>query len=169
MGTGVRIGEAIAVQWRDVDLAAGKIAITANIVRIKGRGLIRQVDDSSKLTVRLLGVPAGLIAMLRARRELIDHGDDDPVFPAFRGGWRDPSNTGADLRDFLKWSGFGGLTSHLIGRKTVASRFDTTGQSARAAADQLGHARPSMTQDRYYGRRAETNAAVVLSAFFEEL
>ena len=44
-----------------------------------------------------------------------------------------------------------------------------TGQSARAAADQLGHTRPSMTQDRYYGRRAETNAAEVLAAFFEEL
>lgn len=169
LGTGVRIGEAIAVQWCDLDLDAGKIAIVANIVRVKGVGLIRQVDESSKLTVRRLDAPDGLIAMLRARRERIRHGDDDPVFPAVRGGWRDPSNTGADLRDFLKWSGFEGLTSHLIGRKTVASRFDATGQSARAAADQLGHTRPSMTQDRYYGRRAETNAAVVLAAFFEEL
>jgi integrase len=169
LGTGARIGEAIAGQWRDLDLDAGTIAIVANIVRVKGVGLIRQVDESSKLTVRRLDAPEGLIAMLRARRERIRHGDDDPVFPAVRGGWRDPSNTGADLRDFLKWAGFEGLTSHLIGRKTVASRFDATGQSARAAADQLGHTRPSMTQDRYYGRRAETNAATVLAAFFEEI
>jgi hypothetical protein len=40
-------------------------------------------------------------------------------------------------------------TSHLIGRKTVASRFDATGQSTRVAADQLGHTRPSMTQDTF--------------------
>ena len=169
LGTGVRIGEAIATQWRDVDLAAATIAVAANIVRIKGKGLIRQVEESSKLTVRRLDAPAGLITILRARRERLHPDPADPVFPAVRGGWRDPSNTGADLRDFLTWAGFEGLTSHLIGRKTVASRFDATGQSARAAADQLGHTRPSMTQDRYYGRRAQTNAAEVLAAFFDDL
>jgi integrase len=38
LGAGVRIGEAIAVQWRDLDLDAGKIAIVANTVRVKGEG-----------------------------------------------------------------------------------------------------------------------------------
>jgi integrase len=169
LGTGVRIGEAIAVEWCDVDLDAQTIDIVANIVRVKGLGLIRQIDESSKLTKRRLQAPEGLVRILRARRERAQPGDHDPVFPAVRGGWRDPSNTGADLRDFLTWSGFAGLTSHLIGRKTVASRFDATGQSARAAADQLGHARTSMTQDEYYVRQIETNAPEVLAAFFEEL
>jgi integrase len=169
LGTGVRIGEAIAVEWCDVDLDTQTIDIVANIVRVKGQGLIRQIDESSKLTKRRLQAPEGLIRILRARRERAQPGDHDPVFPAVRGGWRDPSNTGADLRDFLTWSGFTGLTSHLIGRKTVASRFDATGQSARAAADQLGHARTSMTQDEYYVRQIETNAPEVLAAFFEDL
>jgi integrase len=43
---------------------------------------------------------------------------------------------------------------------------DQSGLSARAAADQLGHSHPSLTQDVYYGRRiANTGAADVLEVF----
>jgi integrase len=38
-------------------------------------------------------------------------------------------------------------------RKTVATLIDDSGLSARVGADQLGHARPSMTQDVYTSRR----------------
>jgi integrase len=44
------------------------------------------------------------------------------------------------------------VTSHLF-RKTAATILDEAGLSARAVADQLGHARPSMTQDVYLARR----------------
>ena len=39
-------------------------------------------------------------------------------------------------------------------RKTTATHLDQAGLSARVIADQLGHARPSMTQDVYMGRKA---------------
>jgi integrase len=42
-------------------------------------------------------------------------------------------------------------------RKTVATMLDQQGLSARTIADQLGHARISMTQDVYMGRRVVTN------------
>ncbi|MGZ4649252.1 MAG: tyrosine-type recombinase/integrase, partial [Kineosporiaceae bacterium] len=38
-------------------------------------------------------------------------------------------------------------------RKTVASFLDDAQVSTRKISDQLGHARVSMTQDRYLGRR----------------
>ena len=57
-----------------------------------------------------------------------------------------------------------GLTSHSF-RKTVATLMDEAGLSARSAADQLGHAKPSMTADVYYGRKARaTGAAAALEA-----
>ena len=57
-----------------------------------------------------------------------------------------------------------GLTSHSF-RKTVASLMDEAGLSARSAADQLGHTKPSMTTDVYYGRKTRpTGAAAVLEA-----
>jgi integrase len=50
------------------------------------------------------------------------------------------------------------VTSHVF-RKTAATELDRAGLSAREIADQLGHAKVSMTQDRYLGRRAGGSAA----------
>lgn len=46
-------------------------------------------------------------------------------------------------------------------RKTVATVLDGQGLSARTIADQLGHARISMTQDIYMGRRTVDESAAV--------
>ena len=51
------------------------------------------------------------------------------------------------------------MTSHSF-RKTTATLLDQAGLSARVIADQLGHARPSMTQDVYMGRKAVDPRAV---------
>jgi integrase len=102
----------------------------------------------------------------RARRHgaMADGNGARPVFPAPLGGWRDPSNTQADLRDAFAAAGFDWVTSHAF-RKTVATLMDHAGLSARAAADQLGHANTSMTTDVYFGRKvAATGAAAVLEA-----
>jgi integrase len=55
--------------------------------------------------------------------------------------------------DTLTW-----ITSHAF-RKTVATALDDAGQTARGAANQLGHSRISMTQDHYYDREAPNPAA----------
>lgn len=55
--------------------------------------------------------------------------------------------------DALTW-----VTSHSF-RKTTATLLDDAGQSARQIADQLGHAKPSLTQDDYMGRKAKNPAA----------
>ena len=57
-----------------------------------------------------------------------------------------------------------GITSHVF-RRTVATLMDDAGLSARKAADQLGHAKTSLTQDIYYGRKKRaTGASEVLEA-----
>ena len=47
------------------------------------------------------------------------------------------------------------ITSHAF-RKTAATILDEAALSARLVEDQLGHCRPSMTQDVYMGRRRWT-------------
>ena len=62
---------------------------------------------------------------------------------------------------------FDGVTSHYF-RKTVATLMDEAGLSARSAADQLGHAKPSLTADIYMGRKKRaTGAAEVLEDLFQ--
>ena len=81
------------------------------------------------------------------------------------GGLRDRDNALGDLRNALNAAGFEWVTSHTF-RRTVAALMDQSGLTARAAADQLGHSHPSLTQDVYYGRRiAKTGAADVLEVF----
>jgi integrase len=83
---------------------------------------------------------------------------DQPLFPDLLGGFRDPANVRRELReargeDTLAW-----ITSHTF-RRTAATVLDEATLSARLVADQLGHSRPSMTQDVYMGRRAVDSQA----------
>ena len=155
LGTGVRIGEALAITWDDVDLAEGLVVIEHTIVRIKGVGLVRK-GTKSRAGERTLRLPSFALTMLRRRK--LAAGGRGPVFPDFAGGWRDPSNTSRDLRNARGSTEFAWVTSHVF-RKTAATEMDRAGLSARQIADHLGHSKVSMTQDHYLGRRAVGNDA----------
>jgi hypothetical protein len=80
-----------------------------------------------------------------AEDELAGH----QVFPApVADALRDPNNTLKMTGPSLRRAGFEGATSHYL-RRTVATLMDEAGLSARSAADQLGHAKPSLTADMY--------------------
>ena len=166
LASGCRIGEAAAVTWGDLDLDAGTVDVRATIVRVTGQGLIRKSTKTAS-GARTLLLPPWCVERLRSRAARPSAsgkgvGAGTPVFPAPLGGWRDPSNTQADLRAAFSDAGFGHVTSHVL-RKTTATVLDHAGLSARAIADQLGHANPSLTQDVYLGRQvASTGAATAL-------
>jgi integrase len=90
----------------------------------------------------------------------------EAVFPDSLGNWRDPSNVRRvwrEVRDELELEGF---VSHAL-RKTVGSFLDDAEVSTREISDQLGHAKISMTQDRYLGRRlTDRQTAEVLEGLF---
>ncbi|WP_328520571.1 hypothetical protein [Kribbella sp. NBC_00359] len=46
LGTGVRIGEALAVVWHQIDLEAGTVEVTHTIARLKGECLLRKSTKS---------------------------------------------------------------------------------------------------------------------------
>jgi integrase len=162
LATGLRIGEASAVTWNTVDLTAGTVEVLGTVVRLSGQGLSIKPAPKSKAGFRTLVVPTWCTELLQRRFDSGIRALNEPVFSAPRGGIRDPSNTSADLRAALDAAGYTWVTAHVF-RKTVATLMDEAGLSARAAADQLGHAAPSMTQDVYFGRRtSETGAAAAL-------
>lgn len=173
LATGLRIGEACAVTWDSLNLAEGTVEVRGTVIRIKGQGLVIKPKPKSKSGYRTLELPSWAVRLLEGRQLVHDPNEWGVVFTAPMGGLRDPSNTNADLRDTLdrevrddegnlKWPVFDWVTSHVF-RKTVATLMDLAALPARAAADQLGHSKVSMTQDRYYGRKvAKTGAAAVL-------
>ncbi|WP_199432577.1 tyrosine-type recombinase/integrase [Qaidamihabitans albus] len=166
MATGVRIGEALALYWEDVHLDAGTVFVGWTVVRVRGEGL-RRTDPKSASGERLLTLPSWALDMLRQRRKVAEAENrppDSPVFPDTYGGLRDPSNTRRALREARGSDGFAWVTSHVF-RKTAATILDEAGLTARVIADQLGHSRPSLTQDVYMGRGATSpDAAAALES-----
>ncbi|MBB5072828.1 integrase [Saccharopolyspora gloriosae] len=164
LATGVRIGEALAACWPDLDLTAGTVAVNFTVARRKGKGLIRKSTKTSA-GERTLPLPSWAVDMLR-RRYYLAEDKDGPIFPDSIGGLRDPSNTLRDLRNARGSEGFAWVTSHVF-RKTAATILDEAGLTPRLVADQLGHSRPSLTQDVYMARKTVSrDAATALEAAF---
>ncbi|EHR52143.1 site-specific recombinase XerC [Saccharomonospora marina XMU15] len=157
LATGVRIGEALAVSWDEVDLDARMVDIEWTLVRVRGAGL-RRIPPKTDSGRRTLPLPLSAVEMLRRRKVdaypdgALAIGTAAPIFPDVAGGWRDPSNTRRDLRTARGTEGFGWVTSHVF-RKTCATILDEARFTPRQIADQLGHARPSLTQDVYVARK----------------
>lgn len=159
--TGVRIGEALAVRWEDVDLDAGTVAITGHIITAKGQPVTRVAGAKSDAGVRTLHLPPVAVDMLRDRRELVA-AISPYVFPSTTGNLRDPNTFRKSWRRVAAALGYEGAGTHAF-RKALATQLDAAGLSSRVAADVLGHANVSMTTDVYFARgRAHAMVADVI-------
>ncbi|SFO37735.1 Site-specific recombinase XerD [Pseudonocardia ammonioxydans] len=168
LATGVRIGEALAIGWSEIDLDEQTVDIRWRLVRRTGVGLLRLPSTKSgRKGERMVPLPSWAVTMLKRRRLAIGPGVE-AVFPDSLGGWRDPANVRRVWRQVRDDAELDGLVSHTL-RKTVASFLDDADVSARKISDQLGHAKISMTQDRYLGRRlTDRQTADVLEEMFAE-
>lgn len=150
-GTGVRISEACALAWDDVDLAAGTAHIRSNAVRATGRGVIRQQHTKTDAGTRRIQLPAGLVSILGDRRVRGGPNNDGLVFPTVLGKMRDPRNTARDWALARERMGVPAYSFHSF-RKTVATALDQAGLTPRDIAEYLGHADPSLTMGTYMSK-----------------
>ena len=87
------------------------------------------------------------------------------VLPSRAGTLRDPSNVSRDVKAAFAFAGLNRDTAQLL-RRSVATQMDDAGVPVREIADQLGHARVSMTQDVYLDRQPiSTTGATALQPF----
>ncbi|MGZ9828760.1 site-specific integrase [Tsukamurella ocularis] len=148
--TGARTGELLALRWSDIDLEQAVVTVEGHIYRAKGQGLTWEAGTKAGAG-RPLALPAFAVAMLKARRER-EGAQYGWLFPSAVGTLRDPSNVAGQFRDTRRYLGLADDVTLYSLRKTVATAVDGAGLSARIAADQLGHAKPSMTQNVYMQR-----------------
>ncbi|OZC62320.1 integrase [Rhodococcus sp. 06-621-2] len=156
--TGVRIGELMGLRWNeDIDVAGRRVRVAGKVIRIVGRGLVWEEFPKSESGEREMALPQFAVDMLvdrPARGRML--------FESSTGTLRDPDTVARQWRQVRSALGLEWVTSHTF-RKTVATILDEEGLTARVAADQLGHAQVSMTQDVYFGRgRAHVEVADAL-------
>jgi integrase len=160
--TGLRRSELLALRWEDIDLDEKVLTVRGSVVRLKGVGLVRQ-ETTKGGGARSVPLPQFAVDALHRRKgSNLRPNTSGVIFPSSTGTLRDPDNFGKQWREVRESLGLPDVSSHSF-RKTVATLIDDSGLSARVGADQLGHARPSMTQDVYMSRgQVHTEVAAVL-------
>lgn len=144
IGTGIRTGELLALQWDALNLDAGTVTITRTIAVDRDERFFVQSFTKTDAGYRELQLPRHVVEMLMRRR--VDS-YTEYVFPSSVGTFRHPNNYRTTWRAALIGTPFAGVTPKSF-RKTVATVLrDELGIDA--AKDQLGHEDKKTTEAHY--------------------
>lgn len=158
---GVRRGEALALTWQDVDLDRAELFVRHSLYRHRsapGEVSLQMKLPKSKQSRRLIPLAPPLVEFLRQHRarqaqwaQLEGRPVPTPASPVVattRGGWEDPDNASAYLRQIGKRAGIQ-VSSHKL-RRTCATLMLDLGFDMSAVAAVLGHSSVEVTL-RHYG------------------
>ena len=143
--TGMRVSEAIALRWRDLQLDGDRAAVRVRRARVRGV----YGPPKSRHGVRDVPLPFDLVRALRERRTASEwHQDDDLVFPSMghADGAREPAPPDAQARGPGGRRVMGGVHSF---RHSCASMLIADGRNIVQVPRWLGHHVPSFTLDVY--------------------
>lgn len=174
LGTGIRIGEMLALRWSDLDLKADDPLLTVSGTIVSGSDgkTVRQDAAKSATSERTLYLPKFTVSSLMDYwHELERTPDTDAIFPTAVGSWLDRSNYGARFREVRKLStevDLSWVTPHSI-RKTVATQIYRSAD-LRNASQQLGHSEIGVTSKHYieHENRGPSEVVGLLDSFVGE-
>ncbi|CAN5712753.1 hypothetical protein BH24ACT15_BH24ACT15_33350 [soil metagenome] len=155
LGTSARIGEALAIRRRDVDVtgAPPTLRIAGTLVDRKGMPTVRQDHPKTARSRRVVALPTFASEAVRQRLTVMeDRSLDALMFSSRDGTPLMPNNVRRQLRSAMKLTGIEGMTPHML-RRSVATAIDRQA-SVDLAAELLGHTDPRITI-RHYIRRNE--------------
>ena len=116
--TGARIGEVLALRWRDIDLRARTVEINATIKTEPGFGTHRKALAHS----RLVGLPESAVLVLGTRRHRMTNSVNDAVFRTRNGTWLQVNNVAALAADSPQGRPRLDFTRHVPNRRTASFR-----------------------------------------------
>lgn len=154
--TGARPGEILALHEGALHPGVDPfIDLHGTVVRGDG-GAVRQPHGKTRSSMRSVSVSTEvmddlLLAVTKTKEKWPEPPKEAiglvPCFPNIRGGWRSVQTINSWRREALKDSGVEWVSARVL-RRTLAT-FLAAGQGDQAAADQLGHARVSVTARHY--------------------
>lgn len=142
---GLRRGEALGLQWRDIESTKNTIHISRSLVMINGKTAIS--DGKTLAAHRTIAVSHGLISALLSRKES-DAKINDFVCVTPIGTPVYPRNLNRHFKNTIERLGLPSITIHDM-RHTHASLLLAAGEQIKVVSERLGHSRASITMDIY--------------------
>ncbi len=154
--TGVRRGELLALTWRQIDLEAGTLAVTQQLLR-EADGSYRFGPPKTTRSRRLIAIDGGTVAELRAHRAAQNreklawgaaYSDLDLVFCREDGTPMTGDVVGWAFERAIRSAGVPRIRFHDL-RHTAATLRLAAGTHPKVVQEMLGHANISITLDTY--------------------
>lgn len=146
---GLRLGEALALEWRDIDFERGRLSVRQALTEVGG--VVEIGPPKTRGSRRAVELGAIAITALRRRRDLATeegHGSA-LVFSTTVGTPLRRSNVRRSHFDpILKRAGIEHVTIHGL-RHAMTSFGIASGVAAKVLSERLGHSTVRLTQDRY--------------------
>lgn len=142
LDSGCRIGEALALQWHDVDLSTRYVQIRRTLTRNGNNVYIIGEDGKTPAARRGIQLSAETMAVL------IRRAGSTLVFPAPDGSFWQPATVNRRLCAACLAAGVPVLTSHGL-RKTMTTLWLMAGVNPAVVAARLGHRTVQMTLNVY--------------------
>ena len=169
--TGMRIGEGILLQWKDIDLEkrtlrVNKKAIVAHDYNKHEAVQVVQDFCKTKSSKRTIAITAGLVAVLREHKETMmklaedmgeEWSEESLVFRNSRENMVYSRNLQEVLYRIYDKAEIEGATMHTL-RHSYATRCFEAGVDIKAISEQLGHANVKTTYNIYVHLLEDTKA-----------
>lgn len=150
--TGLRIGEAIALEWNDIDYKNKTITVNKNVVEVKSKETgkyILEKQDSTKTdsSTRIIPISNNAMECIKNLKEI--NGDKKFIFASQTGQYISPSNFNRMFRGIQKALNYEvTLGLHSL-RHTFATLMLNNGIDVKIVSELLGHSNVSVTYNIY--------------------
>lgn len=150
--TGMRRGELLALQWKDIDWKGGSLQVRRSVNRYVGQGF-KVSEPKTKQSRRKIALPVFVLEVLKEHRtrqleERLQAGptweDHSLVFSNAYGNYLNPSHLGIDFHKLLKKAKLPMVRFHDL-RHTAASLLLKMKVSPKMVQELLGHSDIAMT------------------------
>ncbi len=159
LNTGLRLGEALALEWTDIDFNNSTVSVDKNVVYIKVDGSFKNILQPPKTEAgkRIVPMPDFITSRLKQHRAkqaeirlvLADQFENNNlVFPNKKGRCMSQANVNKALKSIREKAELKHFNVHDL-RHTYATRLFEAGEDPKVIQTLLGHSTIAVTLDTY--------------------
>jgi len=148
MFMGLRVGEALALRFGDIDLKRNVISVNKTLTKDKNERVIMGDSTKTYAGIREIPIPEFIKDSIIEQIKIAENNPDKQLFISKNGNLIDGKNVNRQLKKCLSEIGITGITTHSL-RHTYGTRCVEAGMRAVALQRLMGHTDVSITLNTY--------------------